>query len=46
MGSAFDICNQVDQPSEVLAALEETNDEQPYRIEELANTEPRFLEEI
>ena len=46
MGSAFEICNQVDRPSEVIAALEETNDEQHYRSEELANTDPQFLAEI
>lgn len=46
MGSAFEICNQVDRPSEVIAALEESNDEQHYSLEELSNADPRFLAEI
>lgn len=46
MGNAFEICIQVDRPSEIIAALEETNDEQHYSIEEFTNTDPRFLAEI
>jgi hypothetical protein len=46
MGSALEICNQVDRKSNVLEAIEEHNDEKNYRIEEMTNADQHFRNEI